>query len=80
MMETLTDSELKIKGFRVLVQMLGDVNAERFIALTIQEPHDYTQWRVRNMYVGESVHDVAIRARESGERYRRTHVVESVSV
>lgn len=40
-----TDTELKVKGVQVLAQYLGDVEAERFIALIQREPFDYTKWR-----------------------------------
>ena len=68
--EKLTDMDLMVRGFQTLVATFGNVDAERFIALTIREPQDYTAWRERNMYIGESVHDVAERARESGKRLR----------
>ena len=67
---SLNDRDLMIKGFQALVAAFGDVNAERFITLTIREPEDYTLWREKNMYVGEGVHEVAERARESGKRLR----------
>ena len=38
----MTDTEIKVKGVRVLAQYLGDVEAERFIALIQREPFDYT--------------------------------------
>jgi len=41
----ITDTELRLKGTRVLAQSLGDIEAERFIALIQREPFDYTQWR-----------------------------------
>ena len=41
----ITDTEIKTKGFRVLAQHLGDIEAERFIALIQREPFDYTKWR-----------------------------------
>ena len=41
----ITDTEIKVKGFHVLTQYLGDVEAERFIALIQSEPFDYTKWR-----------------------------------
>ena len=41
----LTDTEIKRKGFRILVEKLGDVDAEKFISLIIKEPFDYTQWQ-----------------------------------
>jgi hypothetical protein len=41
----LTDIEIKKKGLRVLIENLGDVNAEKFISLIIKEPFDYTEWQ-----------------------------------
>lgn len=41
----ITDTEIKIKGYQVLMQHLGNVEAERFIALIQREPFDYTKWR-----------------------------------
>ncbi|CAA9889673.1 conserved hypothetical protein [Candidatus Methylobacter favarea] len=40
----ITDTEIKIKGIQILSKYLGDVEAERFIALIQREPFDYTQW------------------------------------
>ena len=41
----ITDTEIKVKGLKVLAEHLGDVEAERFIALIQREPFDYTKWR-----------------------------------
>ncbi len=41
----ITDTEIKVNGIHFLAQHLGDVGAERFIALIQREPFDYTQWR-----------------------------------
>jgi hypothetical protein len=41
----ITDTEIKTKGFQVLAKHLGNVEAERFIALIQREPFDYTRWR-----------------------------------
>ena len=41
----ITDTEIKIKGLQVLTQHLGNVEAERFMALIQREPFDYTKWR-----------------------------------
>jgi len=41
----LTDTEIKKKGFKILVENLGDVDAEKFISLLNREPFDYTQWQ-----------------------------------
>ena len=39
----ITDTE--IKGFQILARYLGDIEAERFVALIQREPFDYTKWR-----------------------------------
>ncbi len=41
----ITDTEIKAKGFQILAQNLGDIEAERFVALIQREPFDYTRWR-----------------------------------
>ena len=45
----LTETTLKIEGLRILAENLGLVEAERFVALMLREPFDYTEWQ-RNMY------------------------------
>ena len=67
----ITDREIIVRGFRALVDLFGDVNAERFITLTIREPQDYTKWR-ENMYKNESLHSLAERSRAAGERFRKS--------
>jgi hypothetical protein len=41
----ITDTEIKAKGFQLLAEHLGDVEAERFVSLIQREPFDYTKWR-----------------------------------
>jgi len=41
----MTDTEIKSKGLQILVKHLGDIEAEKFIALIQREPFDYTKWR-----------------------------------
>jgi hypothetical protein len=41
----ITDTEIKMKGIRVLIESLGEVEAERFIALMQREPFDHTKWQ-----------------------------------
>ena len=75
-MTTITDREIIVRGFRALVDLFGDVNAERFITLTIRQPQDYTKWR-ENMYKNESVHSLAERSRAAGERLRKSMSIET---
>ena len=69
-MTIMTDSELKTQGYKLLVEAFGDVNAERFIALTLREPFDYTEWRRTHLYLDNDLHSLAERAREAGRRIR----------
>ena len=41
----ITDTEIRLKGLKILAKYLGDVEAERFVALIQREPFDYTNWR-----------------------------------
>ena len=41
----ITDAEIRLKGLQILAKHLGDVEAERFVALMQREPFDYTKWR-----------------------------------
>ena len=53
-----TDTEIKTEGFRALTDALGDIEAERFIALIMREPFDYTKWQ-RKLWPGKSVKDLS---------------------
>lgn len=74
-MERISDSELMFQGFTILVKAFGDVNAERFIALTNRNPRDYTKWRAGHMYIGESVRDTAARARAAASQLNESAVM-----
>jgi hypothetical protein len=54
----LSDTEIKTVAFRALVEALGDVQAERFIALIQREPFDYTQWR-RTLWPEKGVEEIS---------------------
>ena len=64
----LTDTEIKKKGFKVLVENLGDIDAEKFIRLITQESFDYTQWQ-STLWKDETVEQVS----EKAMRYRAKH-------
>ena len=44
-MTLMTDTEIRVKGIAALSATLGSVEAERFIALILREPFDYTRWQ-----------------------------------
>ena len=53
-----TDTEVRIRGLRALVETLGPVDAERFITLILREPFDYTQWQ-RQLWAEKSVDEIS---------------------
>ena len=53
-----TDTEVRIRGLRALVEALGTVDAERFITLILREPFDYTQWQ-RQLWPDRSVDELS---------------------
>ena len=57
-MNTLTDNEIELRGLKALVQDLGLVEAERFIALINRDGFDYTEWQ-SNLWDGMSVEEVS---------------------
>ena len=63
----LTDTEIKIKGYEILTKYLGEVEAERFIALIQREPFDYTKWRQENLPDAATIEELSKMAME----YRR---------
>jgi hypothetical protein len=57
----LTDTEIKRKGFKILIEKLGDVDAEKFISLINKELFDYTQWQI-SLWSDQSVEHVSEKA------------------
>ena len=53
-----TDTEVRLRGLRALVETLGTVEAERFITLILREPFDYTSWQ-RHLWADRSVDDIS---------------------
>ena len=56
-----TDSVVRTEGMSALLEKLGKIDAERFVALLLREPFDYTAWRT-------SLNDEDISLRELSRR------------
>lgn len=59
----LTDTEIKNTGLKILVEKLGNVDAEKFISLIIKEPFDYTKWQ-SSLWSDQSVVQLSEKAME----------------
>jgi hypothetical protein len=53
----MTDSELRVRGFRALADRLGPVEAGRFIALVLREPFDYTEWH-KGLWADKTIEEI----------------------
>jgi hypothetical protein len=49
---------LRNEGMKVLINKLGQVEAERFISLIIREPFDYTEWQ-KDLFDNMSVKELS---------------------
>lgn len=62
----ITDQEIRLNGMRSLIQALGEVQAERFIALIQRDNFDYTQWQ-QDLFNEMSVEELSSRAQNHVE-------------
>ena len=60
-----TDTETKVDGTKALIDALGELQAERFIALITREPFDYTQWQ-KDIWPERSIEEIS----EAAMKYR----------
>jgi len=54
----ISDTEIRAAGFIALAAALGEVQAEKFIALIQREPFDYTRWR-RTLWPDKSIEEIS---------------------
>ncbi len=66
----LTDTEIKRKGFRILIEKLGDVDAEKFISLIIKEPFDYTDWQT-TLWSDQTIEQVSEKAMDYKKKNKK---------
>ena len=53
-----SDTILKLEGINLLIDNLGEVDAERFITLIIKEKFDYTKWQ-KKLFQGKRVKELS---------------------
>lgn len=75
-MTTITDTELRVRGVQALMDALGEVEAEKFIALMAREPFDYTEWQ-RQLWPEMSVEALSQAAMVRRSRVQAEHAAQS---
>lgn len=63
----ITDTVLRSTGMNILIERLGMVDAERFVALVSREPFDYTVWQ-DDLFDGMSVEELSAAAMDFSRR------------
>jgi hypothetical protein len=58
-----TETELRLQGMRVLIDAMGLVETERFLAAINREKFDYTEWRKQGL-PNLSIDEIAARANQ----------------
>jgi hypothetical protein len=61
-----TDALLREEAMDVLINKLGEVDAERFISIIKNDTFDYTEWQ-RNLWKDKSIDEIYAMAVESGK-------------
>lgn len=69
-----TDTEIRTKGVEVLMHELGALDAERFFALILKEPFDYTQWQ-KELWTEKTIEQISgeamVHRKRNAKRTRR---------
>ena len=63
----MNDAILVNIGMKILIDKLGNVEAEKFISLLLKEPFDYTKWQ-RNLFQDMTIEEISAKAMESLNR------------
>ncbi|MCL2880081.1 MAG: hypothetical protein FWF29_07540 [Treponema sp.] len=67
----MTETVLMKTGMKVLIEQLGNIEAERFVSILLREPFDYTEWRKDNLCIGMTAEDIS---KEAMETYKNNAV------
>jgi hypothetical protein len=55
----MTETVLMKTGMKILIEQLGNIEAERFVSVLLREPFDYTKWRKDNLCIGMTVEEIS---------------------
>ena len=61
----MTETVLMKTGMKVLIEHLGNIDAERFVSILLREPFDYTEWWKNNLCAGMTVEEISKEAMET---------------
>jgi hypothetical protein len=62
--EKMNEAVLMKTGMKILIEQLGNIEAERFVSILLREPFDYTEWRKNNLCAGMTLEEISKEAME----------------
>jgi hypothetical protein len=65
----MNDTVLLKAGMKILIEQLGNIEAEKFVSIILREPFDYTEWRKNNVCVGMTVEEISKEAMRVYKQY-----------
>jgi hypothetical protein len=66
----MNDTVLMKTGMQILIEKLGNIDAEKFISIILHEPFDYTEWRKENLFIGMTIEEISS---EAMKLYNQNH-------
>ena len=70
-----TDTQIRTEGLRALFNALGAVESERFVAILLREPFDYTAWQ-RTLWPDRSIEEISAAAMAGRRLAEQKHAAE----
>jgi hypothetical protein len=67
----MTDTVLLKAGMKILIEQLGNIEAEKFVSILLREPFDYSEWRKTNVCVGMTAEEIS---KEAMEIYKQENI------
>jgi hypothetical protein len=67
----MNETVLMKTGMRILIEQLGNIEAERFVSILLREPFDYTEWRKNNLCFGMTVGEIS---KEAMKIYKQENI------
>jgi hypothetical protein len=58
----MNETVLMKTGMKILIEQLGNIEAERFVSILLRDPFDYTEWRKNNLCIGMTSEEISKRA------------------
>jgi hypothetical protein len=67
----MNETVLMKTGMKILIEQLGNIEAERFVSILLREPFDYTEWRKNNLCIGMAIEEIS---KEAMKVYKQENI------